>query len=320
MAGVRVGIIGTDNSHAYTYAAFINGWDDAEPVPTRLSNGASAADMYLWAMLLRRLEQDPDGGVPIEGARVTSIWSSDRRDAERIGRACGIAEICDDVESVCDGVDAVMVLSERPETHLRYAASALERGLSTYVDKPLAESPDAGREIFALAERYGARCFTGSSLRWAPEFLSIRESLCSRAGGIRAISVHCPLGLELYGIHAVEIVNLFMGSDVRYVEAVGTGDRQVVLLEYFDGASAVLENLNFVRWPRYSATVYGDSWRHHVTVDDPAPAALAFVRRFIEFVKGGPVPVPASESLRMIDIVTAAQKSLRLRSRVELGP
>lgn len=318
MTEARIGIIGTDNTHAYTYGAFINGWSEQEPIPARLRGGTPVPDMYLWATLLRRLEHEPGAQVPVPGARVTALWSADPADAERVARACGIARVCDRPEQACEGVDAVMVLSERPETHLPYARCALERGLPTYVDKPLADTREAGAEIFALADRHGARCYTGSGIRWSPEFLAARDRARDMPSGIRAVHVQCPLELELYGIHAVEIVNLFLGHAVATVQAVAARDRQVVLLEYRNGASAVFENLNFVRWPTYSATLYGDTWHHRVAIDDPAPAALAFVRGFVEFARGGPAPVAAGESLRLIEIVAAGRRALSVGGRVEL--
>lgn len=318
MSEARVAIIGTDNLHAYMYAAFMNGWAESEPVPARLPNGTPTPTTHLWAALLRRLENDPSANVPVKGARVTSVWSADRGDAERLARACGIATVCERVEDACDEVDAVMVLSERPESHLPYARPALERGLPTYVDKPLAETPAKGREIFALAERSGARCFTGSMLRWSPDLLAARDYLQSRRGPIRGVSVQCPLDLELYGIHCVEMVNMFLGNDVASVEAIAGRDRQVVLLEYAD-SSAVFEHLRFLRWPLYGITFYAEQWHHRVVIEDVAPAALAFVERFVDFARGGPAPVTPEESLQLADIVTAARLSVSDRRRVDLA-
>lgn len=316
---VRIGIIGTDNTHAYQFTAFMNGWGEDEPIPVRLPNGVSVPDMYLWATLLRRLENEPSADVPVSGARVTALWSADRSDADRMARACGIETVCATPEEACEDVDAVMVLSERPETHLPYARYALERGLPTYVDKPLAESVEAGREIFAVAERCGARCFTGSAIRWSPQFLAARDHVRSQFGQARALYVPCPLGLKLYGVHAVEMVNLFLGHDVESVQVLGGSDRQVVLLEFRDGASAVFEHLNFLRWPTYSATLYGETWDYRVVLDEPGPTMLAMTRAFVDFARGGPVPVPPSESLRLIEIVAAAEEALRTGRRVQLA-
>lgn len=310
MTDASIGIIGTDNTHAHTYAAFINGWSEEEPAPTRLPNGASVPEMHLWAMLLRQLEGDPVAQVPVPGARVTAVWSADRWDAERIARACGIDRVCGRPDEACEDVDAVMVLTERPESHLPYARLALERGRRTYIDKPLAESLDAAREIFAIADRLGVPCFTGSVARWSPELLAGRDYVLGRFGRPRALYVSCPLDLELYGIHCVEMVNLFLGSDVTSVEAIQGADRQVVLLQYRNGASAVFEHLKFLRSPSYSITVYGETWQHRIPLDEPYIPLLEFARSFVDFARGGPAPVSPEETLQLIAILAAAQQSL----------
>ncbi|TDD93969.1 Gfo/Idh/MocA family protein, partial [Jiangella asiatica] len=275
----------------------------------RLPSGAAVPDMYLWASLLRRLENQPGSGVPVRGARVVSIWSEDHTDAQRVARACQIDSICATPEEVCDGVDAVMILSERPETHLPYARAALERGLRTYVDKPLADTPDAAREIFTLAERHGAPCYTGSAVRWSPEFLAAREHIRTKPNRAKALHVQCPLGLDLYGIHAIELANLFLGHDVDTIHTTTGPDRQIVLLTYTNGATALLDHLNFLRWPTYAATIHADTWHHHVTLDDPAPTLLAFTRTFADFANGAPPPVNPQESLHLINILTTTQRS-----------
>ncbi|WP_162606242.1 Gfo/Idh/MocA family protein [Jiangella asiatica] len=318
-AELRIGIIGTDNTHAYPFTAFLNGWALDAPIPAVLPDGTPVADMYLWGTYLRQQTEAGATDVPISGARVTSLWSADPREAALLGRACGIENLCETAESVCAAVDAVMVLSERPETHAAYAAMALERGLPTFVDKPLADSLDAGREIFELAERHGVPCYTGSALRWAPDLIAAREYVRTRLGAVRAVHVPCPLELELYGIHAVEMVNLFMGCDVATVRAIGGTERQVVLLEYADGRTAVFEHLGFVTWPAYSACVYGDRWEHRVVLDGVGPAMAATVRAFVEVARGATVPVCPPESLRLNEIVFAARESLRSGKVVSLA-
>jgi predicted dehydrogenase len=212
-----------------------------------------------------------------------------------------------------------MVLSERPETHLPYARLALERGLRTYVDKPLAENMNAGREIFAFADRLGVPCYTGSAIRWSPEFLAGRRYVQERFGPPKAVYVPCPLAIELYGIHAVEMVNLFLGNDVVSVRAIAGHERQVVLMEYHDGTTAVFEHLNFVRWPSYSVTLYADSWQHRIILEEPGATLMAFAKQFVEFARGGPAPVSPIESLRLIEIVAAAKQALDAGGRIELG-
>ncbi|MTD59001.1 Gfo/Idh/MocA family protein [Amycolatopsis pithecellobii] len=316
----RIGIVGTDNSHAYVYAAYLNGWAEAEPVPTRLPDGAAVPDMYLWAALHGRLRNAVDPPIPAGSARVTAIWSADRDDAERVARACGIDEVCASPHEVCEDVDAVMVLSKDPGTHLDHARAALERGLPTYIDKPLAESLRAGRLIFDLAAKHGAPCYTGSSLRWSPELLAARDAVRREPGPIRTVSIHCPLSIGLYGIHGVEMANLFLGSAVEAVQSLSAPGRQITLLEYAGGTSALIENLEFLPWPTYGLVANGETWHHSTTFHDPSRTSLEFVRRFVEFAHDRIPPVAGEESLRLIQIVEAMMASHRTGRRVLVQP
>jgi hypothetical protein len=79
MTDLRVGIIGTDNTHGHVYSGYINGWSHDEPIPTSVANYTAAGPtMYRWAATLRELELEKPPRVPIPGARVTRLWSADR--------------------------------------------------------------------------------------------------------------------------------------------------------------------------------------------------------------------------------------------------
>lgn len=301
---LRVGVIGTDNSHAYTYCAFLNGWAEDVAIPYRLSSGVSAPDMYLWAMTLRTLEDRQPQRVPVPGARASKIWSESRRDAERLARACSIDHVCDDPGDATRDVDAVMVLSESSESHLELARPALEAGLATYIDKPMAPSATAAAAIFDLASGCGAPCFSASALRFDPR-------LQPSSVGVHSIYVSCPLGFRLYGIHALELVDAFLGHEVSGLAAIRAADRDVVLLEYPDGRNALLDNLHRVRDPRYRVTAHdGTGTEHTWSVDDVGSALLGLVEEFVRFANTGDAPVKPSRTLALIALQEQAAQAL----------
>jgi Oxidoreductase family, NAD-binding Rossmann fold len=314
---IRVGVIGTDNTHAYPYVAFLNGWDEDVPIPCRQPSGNPVPAMYGWALLLRQLETV--GRVPSEEARVTRLWSGSAADAELIARACRITTVCSTPEQVSEDVDAVMVLSEDPRHHLEHARPALQRGLVVYIDKPLADSVDAGELIFELAANSGAVCFTCSSLRFAPETAALKFMVGNVLDSmILGAYVQVPLGVDLYGIHAVEIVNAIMGRDVDVVHGMQSKDRQTVHLRFRDGRTACVENVTSVQRPMENVIVNGVNRDIVMQYRRQGEIPWAFVQEFVGAALSRSSPVSADESLALLRLTTAMRKALTSAQTIAL--
>ena len=314
---LRVGIMGTDNTHAYPFTAFLNGWTADVPVPTRLPNGRPVPGFALWARLLRRLATGPGAQLPIANARVTSVWSDDPAEAALLARACDVERTCATPAEACEDVDAVLVLSEDPRQHLAQARHALEGGLPTFVDKPVAEDLATAAALFSLADRFGAPCFTASSLRWAPELLAVRDELAAASEHVLTVDVAIPGAIELYGIHGVEVINLFLGHDVATVSAADAGHRQVVILGFRDGRSGLLQQLGFLTQPIYATTLYGESWSRRICLEPPL-SHLGLVRHIVEFARTGRAPVGATESIRLLRLALAAREALETGTTITI--
>ncbi|GHE98740.1 hypothetical protein GCM10017786_34590 [Amycolatopsis deserti] len=310
---LRLGIVGTDNTHAYQYAAFVNGWREDVPIPVRLPTGDPVPAMYEWAQVLR--ESTNDGSLDAlrstSGARVTRLWSADAQDADLIRRACDIDVICESPDEVAEDVDAVLVLSENPAEHLAHAAPALRAGLPTYVDKPMAPDRRTAEKMFAMAREYGAPCFTGSSLRYTEELRGFRHYAHARVGEFRGMYVQVPIDNLLYGLHAIEMIDMFMGSDVRRVSGLRARNRQTVCLEFADGRSATYETLGYLQRPCQNLIVNGLHRDVTTQIHGIGSIPADFVRAVLRILATGEGLPSEAAALRFIDIGAAAEAALR---------
>jgi predicted dehydrogenase len=317
MADARLGIIGTDNTHAHVYAAFLNGWAFDRPIPTYIEGNSNAGSgMYLWAKTLRDLATGEGARLPVSGGRVTRIWSADPSDARQIAQACEIETVCDEPAEVCEEVDAVMVLSEDPSTHLEYAGLALTKGVPVYVDKPLAEGLEDGQRLADLAESTGTPWFTCSALRYSPELIGARARAAAEIGDLHAVYASCPNEFRLYGIHVVEMVNALMGAEVDTVWASFGKSRDVAFLEIGSGVSAVIETIRASNEPIYYAILYGEYGAFAVAVRDFGRLFIPLVEAVVEMAQTKEAPIPASEGLWLNSIVWATRLSADLGKRV----
>ncbi|WP_328970291.1 Gfo/Idh/MocA family oxidoreductase [Streptomyces sp. NBC_00239] len=73
-----------------------------------------------------------------------------------------------------DELDLVVIASPN-KTHVSLATTALEAGLATVVDKPLAATAAEARALAALAERRGTLLSVFQNRRWDNDFLTLRR-------------------------------------------------------------------------------------------------------------------------------------------------
>jgi predicted dehydrogenase len=317
---VRIGVIGTKNGHAAIIAGYLNGWSESAPTPVR-AGGYLDPFYHFWQY--QRPEETMESGSPDLGghARVTKIWSPDSSAARAIAAACDIDEVSATIEDASTDVDAVMVLSGEPEEHPRQAGPALERGLPTFIDKPLGSDIHQCQEMYAQAARGGAPLFSGSGLRWSAELKVAKQEFVSGYGErIEGIYVKVPNRMDQYGIHAVEMANVVLGADVRCVKGFTAGNRATAVLEYGSGQTAVIETLYAQVRPSYCVVVYG---QRHTKMYHLYDTSLPFIAMFQDFVKmatEGTVPVPEQEVLRMMTITFAAEQACSGGGDVQLPP
>ena len=102
---MRIGILGSESSHAMQFAKFYN-------LP------------------------DPETGKPrFEDIRVIAIMG-DEISAAETARQAEIPHIVTDAEEMADMVDAVMITSRRGSEHLAQAQPFIAKGMPLFVDKP----------------------------------------------------------------------------------------------------------------------------------------------------------------------------------------
>lgn len=72
-------------------------------------------------------------------------------------------------------LDGVMIHAATV-AHVELASAFLTRGIPVYMDKPLAESYEATRQLFALAKQHGTFLMTGFNRRFAPGLLDLKQA------------------------------------------------------------------------------------------------------------------------------------------------
>ena len=251
--------------------------------------------------------------------RVTQMWTdgnhkmpADEVEKWRLQAEAEGVVMTDSLDAVLDAADGVMVLAVDGNRHLELARKALERGLPTYIDKPLTCDLADARKILDLATRHNAPCYSASSLRFANEVKRLdRLGL----GQLHTIDAYGPgelndamKGLFFYGIHTIEMVDAMWGGGVKKVRADSTPDRDIVQLQYQDGRYA---HLRMERKGAYDfgATVHGQDAIHVFKVDF-SEVYNRLVEGMTGFFEGGPAPAKLDSLVETIAVIEAAHHSI----------
>lgn len=97
---------------------------------------------------------------------IVKCYDDDRAAAEGFAESFPGAKVCDTMEQVGEGVDAVFLAECDGDgsTHLEWARPFLERGIPTFVDKPMALTLADAKEIVRLARKHNAPMYNSSIL------------------------------------------------------------------------------------------------------------------------------------------------------------
>jgi predicted dehydrogenase len=283
VAAIRLGAIGVDSSHLPEFTKRINSLNDSGQTRCRVT--------AMWD------PGDHDHPKAVEWLRQT--------------QEMGIGPVGSGDE-LLEQVDGVLILSVNGCKHFNQTAPVLERGLPTYVDKPLTCDLNEAKQLLALARTTGARCYSASSLRFPTEVTSLDHD---RLGQLRAIDAFGPgnllasmPGLFFYGCHVIEMVDALWGPGVKRVSAIHLEDRDLVDLGYHDGRYARLR-LDRKSSYAFGATVHGEKGVAQFKVDF-ADVYNRLVQGMVRFFEGGPEPVKLRDIVENVAVMEAGNASM----------
>lgn len=275
--------------HGNAFASMFNGWDRERAQQLGYPTGGA-------------------GDTRVEGARVVRIYDPDREAAEMMAEIYSIDEVVDSPEALTEGVDAVIAADSGEYDKWKLVVPALEAGLPTFIDKPLAETAEQARRIVDLAAAHNAPLMSCSSFRWCDGAWEMREQL-ARIGQVQLlVGVSGQGQFHIYAIHPTEFVYGILGPGTASVVNVGAEDRDIVRLRRHDGCQVVLN----MYWREVISggqmfTACGDGGWHTVTrlgaLYDP------MLEAFLTMVRTGEMPISADEMVEVIAVVEAARRS-----------
>ena len=288
---IRLGIVGSDNSHAIALSQLCN-------------------------------LNETDEQKAIRGARVVALFGLVPERNEEVARAGKIPTLVKKPTDMIGMVDAVLVVFRHGGLHYRYVRPFIEARIPAFVDKPLACSTSDAKKILALAQRKRTLLTSYSTIRWAKGTQELLAK-CAELGGARSGVFGCPSdptseygGIHFYAIHAVETMQQVMGTGVVEVAARQSGKNTVAAVSYGDGRTATLHLLSDSKHGFYATAFCKEGVAGGVL--DISDCYVAGLTRILAMLKSGKRPLGDEQMLEPIRVLDAIVKSVATGQTVRL--
>ncbi len=284
-APLRLGLIGLDTSHVIAFTQLLNDPKNPHYVP-----GAKVVAGY-------------PGGSPDVEASASRV---DRFTAE-LRDKWGV-EIVEDIPTLCEKVDAVLLTSVDGRPHLEQVRPVFAAKKPVFIDKPMAGNLDDVKEIFRLSRESGVPCFSSSCYRWMEGLkrTDLGEVTGCNSYSPATIESHHP-DLFWYGIHGVEALFTVMGPGCVSVTRIHSEGTDVVVGLWEDGRISTFRG---IRRGKQAAgvTVFCEKGIY-TAKPDHGNIYRGLVHEAVEFFRTGIPPVTPEETLQIYSFMDAADKS-----------
>ena len=285
---MKIGILGSENSHALNFAKFVN--------------------------------IAGENGLPYPDVRVTHVFGFDTEQAKKTAEAGRVEIVATDPNTVLDETDAIMIVFRDGKYHYRYAMEALRRNKPVWVDKPLAIDPQEALTLVREAKKRGIPLSGGSCCKWTSDVIALRDKV--RSGEVKPITamLNFPVmlnseysGIHFYASHLVEMTAEIFGYAIRKVYAHRKGDGVTAVFEYNDKNVV----LSFVNSSRYSCYIIEADKNTVFEIDTSSGLAALGIHDFMQAIRTGKPQNPPIDLYRCTVLVNAVQAAMESGMGVE---
>ncbi|MBD2861459.1 Gfo/Idh/MocA family protein [Paenibacillus oceani] len=297
---MKIGIIGTDTSHACTFTKYLNDSNDPFHVP-----GGRVVAAY------------PGGSsdFPLSISRVAGY-------AEQLRNQYGV-RLADRLESVAAECDAIMILSGDGRIHLEQFRKIVPYRKPVFIDKPLATTSADAAEMFGLAQQYDIPLMSSSAGRFGEALASALHK--QEHGAIIGADVFGPMPIEptqkgffWYGIHAIEMLYTVMGGGCSEVNTQTTMNHDLIVGRWKDGRIGSARG-NRAGNNKFGVVLHQAKGSQFVDVSAQSkPNQAAILTVILEMFQSGIVKHDPEITLEVIRFIEAANESRETGRSVEL--
>lgn len=278
---IRIGILGTDNSHSEAFSELFN----------------------------------TKKGKTLRGARVVALYGLSDKKNKEVAEAGNVPTIVDKPSDMLGMVDAAIVDFRHGGLHYKHAAPFIKAGIPTMIDKPMSISVAHAKKMVELARKNRVPITSFSTVRLGPPVANMKKQM-KKIGKIRGGIIQGPgstqspyAGVFFYGVHCVELMLEAFGNKVATVRASSYDGSVIAVVGYKTGAVVTLNIIDGAR-PPFDAVAFGKNGSACYDRPESFIGYYYGMKLFLNMIKTGKPPIPYNDLILSVKILNAMQKSL----------
>jgi len=186
----------------------------------------------------------------IEGVKLVGFFDPNNDNAKPVAEEYGLKRFADE-EKLIDACDIIDIVAPT-DHHFQICMQAIRKGKHVFVEKPLANTLQEGRDIVNMVREANIKMQVGHVERFNPAYLAIKDmNLNPMFIEVHRLAQFNPRGTEVsvildLMIHDIDIILSLVKSDVKNISASGvavmteTPDIANVRIEFNNGCVANL--------------------------------------------------------------------------------
>ena len=289
----RVGILGSENSHAMAFSKIFNKIDD------------------------RYVGEFDD-------ITVVGTFGTDDASNKALVEQANVQFIADKPEDLLGHVDAVLVTARDGRYHAAYARPFIEAGLPAFVDKPFTSDPEEALALVRLAKKKQVPLCGGSDLKVCMHTQQLAAYAAAHRDEILTGTVFAPISMSnaygnfwFYADHLAEISLSVFGWNPKWVQAYGSNEKGITAIAGYDAYT--VSNHFCESMYKFSGTVVTQSGiRTQMIADDDGYPNLC--RVFARMLRTGKMHETYEQLIRPIYYLDAIHRSWQTGEKIYVKP
>lgn len=205
---IKIGMIGqnTGNGHPISYSSIFNGYDE------------KFLKKYCNFKLITEYLPKNHRNLPeniIQGAKVTHIWTQNKRLSENISKICNIPKISKNLEEMSNEVDAVILARDDYNNHIKMIEIFVRKSIPIFIDKLIVGNLKEWKKFKRISKN--KLYMSGSSAKYTREVKFFLKKKTKLRKNTIFVSGYSRENWARYAHHLLEGLIQIYGNEIKKV-------------------------------------------------------------------------------------------------------